>query len=86
MDKKITRQSKKHSDNKAMTHPDIFKEFNYECLQEQVGGSHYKDLKVSPAYFICENKLLFAEGNVVKLVCRHQIKINLKILKRQSTI
>ena len=24
--------------------------------------------------FISENKLLFAEGNVVKLVCRHQNK------------
>jgi len=35
-----------------MTHEDMFKEFNYECLSEQVGGSHYKDLKVSPAYFI----------------------------------
>ena len=74
MDKKIARQSKKHSNNKAMTHPDIFKEFNYECLSEQVGGSHYKNLKVSPAYFICENKLLFAEGNMVKLACRHQKK------------
>ncbi len=82
MDKKITRQSKKHSDNKAMTHPDIFKEFNYECLQEQVGGSHYKDLKVSPAYFICENKLLFAEGNVVKLVCRHQNKNKSEDIKK----
>ena len=65
-----------------MTHEDIFKDFNYECLSEQVGGSHYKDLKVSPAYFICENKLLFAEGNIVKLACRHKKKINLKILKK----
>ena len=73
MDQKITRKSKKHS-NIKMTHEDIFKEFNYECLSEQVGGSHYKDLKVSPAYFICENKLLFAEGNIVKLACRHQKK------------
>ena len=82
MDKKITRHSKKYSVNKAMTHPDIFKEFNYECLQEQVGGSHYKDLKVCPAYFICENKLLFAEGNVVKLVCRHQNKNKSEDIKK----
>ena len=81
MDQKLTRKSKKHS-NIKMTHEDIFKEFNYECLSEQVGGSHYKDLKVSPAYFICENKLLFAEGNIVKLACRHQKKIKLKILKK----
>ena len=82
MDKKTTRQSKKHTDNKTMTHEDIFKEFNYECLQEQVGGDHYKKLKVSPAYFICENKLLFAEGNIVKLACRHQKKNKSEDIKK----
>ena len=73
MANKTTRKITKHKNSK-MTNSDIFKEFNYECLSEQVGGNHYQKLKVSPAYFICENKLLFAEGNVVKLVCRHQDK------------
>ena len=82
MVKKNTRQSKKPTDNKTMTHEDIFKEFNYECLNEQVGGSHYKKLKVSPAYFICENKLLFAEGNIVKLACRHQNKNKAEDIKK----
>jgi len=82
MVKKNTRQSKKPTDNKTMTHEDIFKEFNYECLSEQVGGSHYKKLKVSPAYFICENKLLFAEGNIVKLACRHQNKNKAEDIKK----
>ncbi|BAQ86108.1 hypothetical protein [uncultured Mediterranean phage uvMED] len=82
MVKKNTRQSKKPTDNKTMTHEDIFKEFNYECLNEQVGGSHYKKLKVSPAYFICENKLLFAEGNIVKLACRHQNKNKSEDIKK----
>ena len=82
MDKKITRQSKKHSDNKAMTHPDIFKEFNYECLNEQIQGDHYKKMKVEPAYFISENKLLFAEGNIVKLACRHQKKNKSEDIKK----
>ena len=81
MVKKNTRKSKKHSNNK-MTHEDIFKEYNYECLSEQVGGSHYKNLKVSPAYFICENKLLFAEGNIVKLACRHQNKNKAEDIKK----
>lgn len=82
MVKKNTRKSKKPTDNKTMTHEDIFKEFNYECLNEQVGGSHYKKLKVSPAYFICENKLLFAEGNIVKLACRHQNKNKAEDIKK----
>mgnify|MGYP003136589753 FL=1 len=40
----------------------------------QKGGSHYQDFKIQPSHFINENKLLFAEGNVIKYVCRHQNK------------
>ena len=40
----------------------------------QKGGSHYQDFKIQPSQFINENKLLFAEGNVIKYVCRHQNK------------
>ena len=40
----------------------------------QKGGSHYQDFKIQPSQFINENKLLFAEGNVIKYVCRHQSK------------
>jgi len=69
-----TKQKITQHKNTKMTHKDIFKEFTYDCLAEQIGGDHYQKLKVSPAYFISENKLLFAEGNVVKLVCRHQNK------------
>jgi len=82
MDQKITRKSKKHSNIKVMTHSDIFKEFNYECLAEQIGSDHYKNMKVEPAYFISENKLLFAEGNVVKYVCRHQKKNKAEDIKK----
>ena len=35
------------------------------------GSLHYKKLKIQPAKFINENKLLFAEGNVIKYICRH---------------
>lgn len=41
---------------------------------KQIGGSHYKKYKIQPSRFINENKLLFAEGNVIKYVCRHQNK------------
>ena len=40
----------------------------------QKGGSHYQNFKIQPSQFINENKLLFAEGNVIKYVCRHQSK------------
>ena len=38
------------------------------------GGKHYQNYKIQPSQFINDNKLLFAEGNVIKYVCRHQSK------------
>ena len=57
-----------------MTHKDIFKGSTYKSLQEQVGGKHYSSMKIQPAEFINENKLLFAEGNAIKYICRHSSK------------
>ncbi len=41
---------------------------------KQVGGSHYKTMKIQPSIFINENKLPFAEGNAIKYICRHSLK------------
>jgi hypothetical protein len=41
---------------------------------KQVGGVHYKKYKIQPSKFINENKILFAEGNAIKYICRHQDK------------
>ena len=57
-----------------MTDKDIFKGPTYSSLEEQVGGKHYRNMKIQPAEFINENKLLFAEGNAIKYICRHQSK------------
>ena len=40
----------------------------------QVGGSHYKDMKIQPSEFINKNELQFAEGNAIKYICRHGSK------------
>jgi len=40
----------------------------------QVGGAHYKKYKIQPSRFINDNKILFAEGNAIKYICRHQDK------------
>ena len=53
---------------------DLFKGTTYNSLEEQVGGKHYRNMKIQPAEFINENKLLFAEGNAIKYICRHQSK------------
>jgi hypothetical protein len=57
-----------------MTSKDLFKGTTYNSLEEQVGGKHYRSMKIQPAEFINENKLLFAEGNAIKYICRHQSK------------
>ena len=57
-----------------MTHKDIFKQSTYDSLEKQVGGKHYRNMKIQPAHFINENKLLFAEGNAIKYICRHSVK------------
>ena len=43
-------------------------------LLTQVGGDHYKKMLIQPAEFINKNKLLFAEGNAIKYICRHSEK------------
>ena len=44
------------------------------AYDKQIGGSHYKKMKIQPSKFVIENELLFPEGNVIKYVCRHRFK------------
>ena len=45
-----------------------------ESMFKQIGGSHYMYFDIQPAEFINRNKLLFAEGNAIKYICRHSQK------------
>lgn len=47
---------------------------NKNPLQTQVGGNHYKDLKIQPIEFIHANNLDFMAANVVKYVVRAKNK------------
>ena len=40
----------------------------------QVGGDHYKKLKIQPTEYIMANYLNWCEGNAVKYITRHRIK------------
>lgn len=40
----------------------------------QVGGSHYKDMKIQPVEYIVANNLGYCEGNVVKYISRWKSK------------
>lgn len=57
--------------NKLMTNKDYFK----KVLEEQVGGSHYKErFEIEPAEFILKNRLDFATGCAIKYLLRHPFK------------
>lgn len=45
-----------------------------ESLKIQVGGQHYKVLKIQPVEYIYANNLGYLEGNVIKYVTRHKLK------------
>ena len=45
-----------------------------KALHKQVSGTHYLYMEIQPADFINKNKLLFAEGNAIKYICRHSSK------------
>ena len=49
---------------------------------KQVGGDHYSKMKIQPAEFVNKNKMLFAEGNAIKYICRHINKGGLQDLEK----
>jgi len=49
---------------------------------EQVGGSHYKTLKIQPVEFILANQLGFCEGSIIKYTCRYKQKGGIEDLKK----
>lgn len=44
------------------------------ALGDQVGGDHYKGLKIQPVQYIMANKLNYCAGNVIKYVTRYKQK------------
>lgn len=49
-------------------------DFNTNPLDKQIGGSHYKSLKIQPIEYITANGMGFIEGNIVKYITRHHAK------------
>ena len=56
-------------DNKKQKRNDAVDPYSF-----QIGGSHYSSMKIQPSEFINKNNLPFAEGNVIKYLCRHKQK------------
>lgn len=51
-------------------------------FKQQVGGDHYKTMKIQPVEFILANGLGFCEGNIVKYTCRYKQKGGIQDLKK----
>ena len=50
------------------------KKHSESALDTQVGGGHYKEMKIQPIEFCHANKMGGIESAVVKYVCRHRAK------------
>jgi hypothetical protein len=53
-----------------------------KALDVQVGGSHYKNLKIQPVEYIHANQLPYIEGNIVKYITRWRDKNGIKDLEK----
>lgn len=47
---------------------------NKTALETQVGGTHYKSLKIQPAEYAHANGMGFLEGSIVKYISRYKWK------------
>lgn len=52
------------------------------ALGSQVGGGHYKDMKIQPVEFIHANGIPYIEGGVIKYVSRWRKKNGIEDLKK----
>ena len=65
---------------KVMGHAGLGAIKNYElvpspsALETQVGGDHYKKLKIQPVEYIMANEIPYMEGNVIKYASRWRDK------------
>lgn len=49
---------------------------------KQIGGDHYKTMKIQPAEFIEENGLSYLQGNAIKYICRFRDKNGIEDLRK----
>lgn len=52
------------------------------ALNQQVAGTHYKDLKIQPVEYCHANGIPFIEGNVIKYVTRWRDKGGIEDLRK----
>ncbi len=48
----------------------------------QVGGDHYRKMKIQPIDFIIENGIGYCEGNIIKYISRYKKKGGIEDLRK----
>lgn len=51
-------------------------------LDVQIGGEHYKKMRIQPVAFIVTNEIPFLEGCVIKRMCRWRSKGGIEDLQK----
>lgn len=57
-------------------------DFHGNPLDKQIGGSHYKTMKIQPVEYINANNMGFLEGNIIKYITRHHSKGGAEDIKK----
>ena len=52
------------------------------ALDRQVGGRHYKDMKIQPIEYIVGNNIPYREANAIKYISRHRFKAGAEDIKK----
>jgi hypothetical protein len=54
----------------------------FSALSSQIAGTHYKDMPIQPIEFIQKNGLSYAQGSIIKYICRYKNKNGKEDLKK----
>ena len=60
----------------------VYKHEKETALNVQVGGGHYKDMKIQPIEYIVANNIPFPEGSAIKYLSRWRKKGGIEDLKK----
>ncbi|MEG1232294.1 MAG: DUF3310 domain-containing protein [Acinetobacter sp.] len=72
--KPIKGEAMKESLNNKIATAEVARQKTTSQWDLQVGGDHYKAMKIQPAKFALENKLDYCQANAIKYICRHESK------------
>lgn len=60
----------------------VKKEFNFRAIDQQVGGNHYKGMKIQPFTFAMANNFNAGQFGVLKYISRYKNKNGIEDLRK----